>query len=57
MGPLAFWNFEDASSGNGATATATVGSPTYDGTYYAGIGGATSGVTLGPSAPGLGKAA
>lgn len=50
MSPLAFWDFEDAGSGNGATAAATVGSPTYDGTY-------NGGVTLGASAPGLGKAA
>ncbi len=57
MGPTAFWTFGDASSANGATAAATVGSPTYNGLYNTGIGGATSGVTLGPSSLGGGKAA
>jgi hypothetical protein len=52
--PLAFWEFEDASSNNGDTAASTVNSAAYNGTYYAGTGHQ---VTLGASAAGLGQAA
>ena len=57
LGPTAFWEFEDASSTDGATAASTVNSGSYSGTYKKGSEHA-GGVTFVPSATtGLGQAA
>ena len=55
MNPLAFWEFEDASSANGATAASTVNNATYQGNYW--DGDVAGGVTLAAGRAGLGNAA
>ncbi len=55
-GAAAYWQLNDASTANGATAVSTVNPATYDGTYHSGAG--TGGITSGPAPyPAMGTAA